>query len=250
MLRVLKAIEAPRWLTGLTPSAIANEPLPLGLLLDHSLFYPSCGFDDDPIRHFRGNIFSFVYCDYGHRLDEFMRALWFGGYNLLASRLVNENELPMRSWRPVDLSRTDGDPLRHRDHIKTPFCVWAVFERRPDRPITFGPDRFSLLFLCADGVAAFQALYVANAVAPKVVAVIQPGAAFGYNWTDFQSPTEIFARSVLENPGGQPDMLLFGDAWGHAESRWLEYQHFLRRYSKRRGGAVGVWAKNVTCGKK
>jgi hypothetical protein len=243
MLRVLKAIEAPRWLTNLTPSAITNEPFPLGLLLDNSLFYPSCGFDDDPIRHFGGNIFSFVYCDYGHRFDEFMRALWFGGYNLLASRLVNENELPMRSWRPVGLSRTDGDPLRHRDHIKAPFCVWAVFERRLDRPITFGPDRFSLLFLCADGVAAFQALYVANAVTPKVVAIIQPGAAFGGNWTDFNCPTQIFARSVLKNPGGQPDMLLFGDAWGNSKSSWAAYQHFLRRYSKSRGGAVGVWSK-------
>jgi len=73
-----------------------------------------------------------------------------------------------------------------------------------------GPVRFSLLFICSDGVDTFQALYVANRVAPKVVTVIQPGHAFGHNWTDFTDSEKVFARVVLANPAGQPDKVLYG----------------------------------------
>jgi hypothetical protein len=91
---------------------------------------------------------------------------------------------------------------------KKPYCSWSIFQLREDVPAIHGPPRFSLLYLCADGVAAFQALYYANSASPKAVAVIQPGTAFGGNWTDFEDPYEIFARTVLGNPKGNPQILL------------------------------------------
>ena len=91
---------------------------------------------------------------------------------------------------------------------KKPYCSWSIFQLREDVPAINGPPRFSLLYLCADGVAAFQALYYANSASPKAVAVIQPGTAFGGNWTDFEDPYEIFARTVLGNPKGSPQILL------------------------------------------
>ena len=91
---------------------------------------------------------------------------------------------------------------------KKPYCSWSIFQRGEDVPSIHGPPRFSLLYLCADGVAAFQALYYANSASPKAVAVIQPGTAFGGNWTDFENPSGIFADTVLGNPQGRPQILL------------------------------------------
>ncbi|MEI6599913.1 MAG: hypothetical protein WCN21_05540 [Comamonadaceae bacterium] len=253
MLRQLQAIEVPDWLTKLTPETIKNGPFPLRELLIDSLYYPSCGFDADPIKHFGGNVLSFVYVDYGHTRDALMSALRFSGYDLVGSRFVSEEELAPDGWRPLDLRPMDEDPLRYQAHIKTPFCLWAVFQRRSDRPITHGPMRFSLLYVCADGVATFLALYVTNLVAPKAIAVIQPGHAFGYNWTDFTNPGRIFARSVLENPAGLPEMLLYGGIgnccrdW-YREPCWPSYQVLVRRFRKTRSGAIGVWSRGRHCG--
>ena len=251
MLRQLRQIQMPLWLANLTPTAIVNDHFPLLKLLDESLYYPSCGFDSDPIRHFGGNIFSFVYVDYGLSRDVFINALHFRGYDRVASRFVSEKELAPDGWKPLELQSTDGDPMRYSDCIKAPFCLWSVFQRRNDVAVTHGPYRFSLLFVCADGVAAFQALYFANAIAPKVVAFIQPGDAFGFNWTSYSNPTQIFARSVLTNPGGQPEMLLYDgfelDRDFYGETCWPIYKYFVRRFRKTGSGTVGVWSRTSIC---
>jgi hypothetical protein len=248
MLRQLVRIETPAWLANLTAEAIKHDQFPLHELLKNSLYYPSCGFDADPIRHFGGNIFSFVYVDYGHTKEAFLDAMHFGGYNIVATRFVSKSELYPTGCQPLTLSRIDGDPQRYRDHIKEPFCVWAVFQLRSDSQLTGAPFRFSLLFVCADGVATFQGLYNANLIAPKVVAVIQPGESFGFNWTNFSDSEQIFARVVQENPAGQPEMLLYGgirrDWSAYSSPCWPTYKFLIRNYRKSFGGMIGVWSKN------
>ncbi len=58
MLLQLQTIEVPSWLTNLTPNAIMHAPLPLHDLLRESPYYPSSGFDGDPIKHLGGNVLS------------------------------------------------------------------------------------------------------------------------------------------------------------------------------------------------
>jgi len=256
MLRELPEISAPRWLTNVSATTITNEPFPLHDLLNDSLYYPSSGFDGDPVRHLAGNILSFIYADYGRRYDDFVRALktGFSGYDLLAARSVTERELTPRGWRPTLPTRLDGDPSQSRRWMKDPFCAWSVFRRCENVPDSHGPARFSLLYLCADGVAAFQALYVANSAVPKAVAVIQPGHGFGGNWTDFTSPKGIFAKTVLGNPSGQPKILLYGgidqrNFYRFRPSCWPDYQALVcfkdkaRHGSRGRHGTIGVWSK-------
>jgi hypothetical protein len=124
-----------------------------------------------------------------------------------------------------------------------------VFQLRSDSRLTGAPFRFSLLFVCADGVATFQGLYNANLIAPKVVAVIQPGYSFGCNWTNFNDPEQIFARLVLENPAGQPEMLLYGgisrDWSSYSSPCWPAYKFLIRNYRKSLGGFIGVWSKDL-----
>ena len=170
MIDQLPTLAFPEWLADLSPTVIENGTFPLLELLGDSLYYPSSGFDGDPVRYLAGNILSFVYVDYGHDRKEFMDVLQnpgFRGYDLLATRSVTEQELVPRGWRPAPPTPDDGDPSRHREWIKSPFCIWSVFSRGEAFPVDRGPRRFSLLYLCADGVAAFQALYVGTPWRPK-----------------------------------------------------------------------------------
>jgi hypothetical protein len=244
MLRQLHEIEAPSWLSNLTADSITQEPLPLRDLLHDSVYYPSCGFDADPIKHLGGSVFSFVYVDYGHSREAFMKALHFSGYDLVASRFVTEKELAPDGWMPLELRQEDGDPRRYRDYVKEQFCLWSVFQRRNNFGATHRPARFSLLFVCADGVSTFQTLFVANSIAPKVVAVIQPGHGFGHNWADYTDCTHIFGRLVLENPAGRPELLLFGGVGTrdfYRETCWPTYRNLVRLFYRNDGGSVGVW---------
>ena len=243
----LPIIDVPEWLSELSPDSMRSEsPFPLRKLLQDSLYYPASGFDGKPVKYLAGNILSFVYVDYGYSRGELINALknpGFRGYDLVAKRSVTEPELTPRSWRPTPPDPSDGNPACHRDWIKDPFCEWLVFERRKDVPVTHGPRRFSLVYLCADGVAAFQALYVANSIAPKAVAVIQPGHGFGMNYTNFEDPNKIFARSILGNPNGQPELLLCG-GWGepdnYREPCWPSYNQKIRFFSGP-DSSISVW---------
>ena len=250
MLPQLPEISIPKWLENLSTESIMDGRFPLREVLRSSLYYPSSGFDGDPVRYLAGNILSFIYVDYGYGDEEFMDALsahGFRGYDLLAVRFVTEEELTPRGWRPTPPNSADGDPPRasRRDQI-TPFCVWSVFQRHEDAWVGHGPFRFSLLYLCADGVAAFQALYTANSAVPKGVAIIQPGYGFGGNYTDFANPEHIFARSVLGNPSGQPKLLLYGGFGSrdlYRQSCWPNYPIQLCFVDKTGGGSIGIWSK-------
>ena len=122
-----------------------------------------------------------------------------------------------------------------------------MFDRKRDFSEDHGPTRFSLLYLCADGVAAFQALYIANSATPKAIAVIQPGHGFGGNWTDYTNPDRLFAKSVFQNPNGQPELLLYGgigEVDYYKEPCWPTFQSRICFLDKAGGGGIGVWAKH------
>jgi hypothetical protein len=249
MQQSLSTMSEPKWLSCISAARVAEAPFPLHDVLRDSLYYPSSGFDGDPVRHLAGNVLSFVYVDYGHRHEELDAALespGFSGYEIMARRDVTEQELTPCGWTPSLPISVDGEPSRFHDWIQEPFCTWIVMQRIDGIPSTHGPTRFSLLYLCADGVAAFQALYVANSVFPKFVAVIQPGQPFGGNWTNPEDQNQIFARSVLNNPAGVPEFLLYGGINRRGLYRrpcWEIYGEHICFLEKAGGGSIGVWRR-------
>lgn len=249
MIKELPAAQMPTWLAAIDPDTVNEVAFPLENILKDSLYYPSSGIDGDPIKYLSGNFFSFIYVDYGYAEDDVMRAFrssGFRGYDVLSIRSVTEKELTPNGWQPMPPGRGDGNPARYKAWIQKPFCSWTVFQRQSDFSEEHGPARFSLLYLCADGVAAFQALYIANKVSPKAVAVIQPGHAFGGNWTNYTDPNKIFGRSVLDSALRAPEFLLYG---GHGkrdfykEPCWPQYQTSLCFLAKAGSGTIGVWSK-------
>ena len=223
MIKQLPEILVPDWLAEITQSTITIDPFPLTQVLEDSLYYPSSGFDGDPVKYLSGNILSFIYVDYRHsqgELEDEILKRGFRGYECVATRSVTERELIPRGWNPRPLTNVEyelsgltieGVKSLYKDlSEKKHFCSWSIFQRGEDYTAIHGPSRFSYLYICAEGVAAFQALYLANSVSPKAVAVIQPGHKFGGNWTNFEDHKKIFARSVLGNPQGRPEILLYG----------------------------------------
>lgn len=246
MVARLPGVKSPGWLTKLSPDSIINGPFPLESILRTSLFYPASGFDSDPIRYLSGSARSFVYADYGRDRDEFMQALGgpeFHDFEVLAIREIEEAELAPLGWRLPTREFWDGVP--NPDDMKPPFFRWVVMEGLDDLTVNYEPRRISLLYLCIDGVKAYQTLYVERGLAPKVIAIIQPGYGFGGNYTDFQDPKRMLGRTVMGSPAGPPKFLLFGGIGERADYSspcWPGYEHFVKDYDKFDGGYVGIWA--------
>ena len=250
--QLLSLAAIPDWLVDLSPYSMTQGSFPLLDLLQNSLYYPASGLDGTPVKYLAGHFLSFVYVDYNLGHEEYMGALenpGVLGYDLVGCRSVTEQELAPRGWRPTPPTSYDGDPSRYLARVREPFCTWSVFQIRPDVPKWHGPFRFSLLYICADGVAAYQALYVANSLAPEAVAIIQPGLGFGGAWTDLTDPNKIFARSVLElNAGGRPKVLLYGGLARRKFYRkpcWPAYGRHVCTFSMKDDNRhISVWKKS------
>jgi hypothetical protein len=249
MIEQMTVMELPSWLMNVSPDTINQEPLPLHGILKDSLYYPGAGSDGKPVKWLAGNVYSFVYTDYGVSRSHFLSDLndgrrGFNGYQILAQRDVTMKELIPNGWTPMFPDSGHHGSNGWRQNPIQPFGIWTVMERLPELSLEHGPERFSLLYLCSEGVAAYQALYNSNRVKPKVLFLIQHG--FGGNWTDFHDPSEIFAQSVRANPAGMPDYLvgryksrLKGSIQG--ESHWPEDYPAPTLHYFWGGYGFGVW---------
>lgn len=246
MIDSLPERKMPKWLANVDTEN-QSSPFPLKEILKNSLYYPSSGLDGDPVKYLSGNIHSFVYVDYGigsDKLEAELNSPGFNGYHKILSRSITEKELTPNGWQPSLPSRHDGDPERDREYMEKPFATWSVFQRDDGLGSEHGAERFSLLYLCADGVAAFQALYLSNNCSPLGIAIIQPGYSMGGNWTDFTDPTKSLATTLLNNPVGKPKILLYGGIGKrdfYREPCWPQYSNHACFLEKKGGGSIGVW---------
>ena len=224
-------------LNELTPETIASGEFPVRALLYNSVYYPASAFDGGIIRDCNVNrkdwdVLSFVYVDYKETPRSLVETEMPRGYRLLGMRQLKEEELVPNGWTPQLPPSFDMEHYQHAvGHFanKRPFATWMVFERLPEFGEEHGPKRFSLLFLCADGVAAYQALYWTHDMHPRAIAIIQPGTGFGGNWTDFFKKDDPFYWTVSHNPAGMPECVYCG-YWSHhiatSASDTPEHIHF------------------------
>ena len=228
---------------------ILHEKLPLGDIVSESLYYPSSRFDGLPVKAMSKEVQRFVYVDYGPSEFELEAELadtqrGFIGYHIVASRTVRQDELAPPNWTPPPLQPRDGDPRRAiAPGQNRPFAKWAVLERNPDSGDHHGPSRFSLLYICGDGAATYDAVYTSNRYFAKYLAIIQPGHGFGFNYTDFENRSLILGRLVMDdNPAGKPEFLLFGglgEPAFYGKPCWPEFSQFVRILTP--NGTVRLW---------
>jgi hypothetical protein len=252
--KVVHRRPVPDWLT----TCNTDAPVPTSDLLKNSVYYPACGFDGRPVKYCGSFSHSFIYVDYGVSSERIVAELWrhysFGSYRIVGGRFVAKEELlgPHNWQTQLPIEAIDGNPRRYKNHVVEPFAYWAVFERATHLGDSHGPQRFSLLYIAGDGAATFQSLYYSNRLAPCLVAVIQPGEGFGYNWTNFYDSRQIFARSVLANPHGLPDYLLLGGNGADLDSQrsivWPGFSRLLKHWRPpdepmTYAGYLGLWTR-------
>lgn len=233
MIEQIEKIQMPDWLLK------KQFNFQVQTILKDSLYYPCSGLDGDPVKYFMGNVYSFFYVDYGVSREDFLNELkrrGFRGYHIIHQQTITQKDLTPNGWTIyIQPDKNEIDRLRlneefYRNWIKKPFCEWVIFERDEDKDDTYNPKMFSLLYLCADGIAAYQAIYLSNNIKPRMIAIIQPGTGFGGNWTDFRDRGKIFARSIFYKKELLPEYLING-GWGKDKDDYYKKPIF-KEYSE------------------
>jgi hypothetical protein len=245
------------WLINLTKEEIETGKFPLNDILHNSLYYPSCGFDGGVVKDCNTvasdlGIVSFIYCDYATGKDAFLEAQnTFLGYHLLGCRDVTHSELIPNGWNPILPPGIDKKQYMQYKADWKPFIMWSVFERDKSRDKSHGPDRFSILYLGGEGVATYNALYWTNNISARAIAIIQPGTAFGMNWTNFCDENGALAWMINNNPAGKPEIFYYGGYgtnydnfnWSNYKRKRIIENYYGNYYGK--SGEVGIWENSI-----
>ena len=167
-----------------------GEPFPRNAFFgSRVVYYPGAGDDGSAVRLFNSthSCHCFVYVDYavgqakveGSIGDPVRR---FRGYDPVVRLHLPEEALTPRGWRPRVLP---AEPPRMIFGRAQSFGLLVIFERQPGFVDSHGARRFAMIFLAADGFAAYEALFCRPPrSAPPFVVVIQDHG-FGGNYDRF-----------------------------------------------------------------
>jgi hypothetical protein len=229
----LPAIEAPEWLNAIS-NGRHHTVLPIENILVDSLYYPGCGLNGTPVKFLAGNVCSFVYADYGMHEQTFLSNLngngpncGFLGYKSILQREIHRGDIVPNGWSPPIIPQQERQirRLKEQEQRCQPFGHWSVWQRKPEYSESTGPYVFSFLFLGGEMSAVYQGLYCRLSIAPKILAIIQPGA-LGGEWEHAGADDSFFKTVVKSNRAGLPEYLIYG-GYGRGFYEvpcWSEYQ--------------------------
>jgi hypothetical protein len=202
-------------LGSLTKTDIEKGSLPLQEILSDSVFYPACGLDGELIRLYnhlyKPDVPSYVYCDWGVQKEDFLNALpAITGYQVFAQRELSKKDLCPNGWKPS--APASIDPARYAQMkqmiASDPYSFWVIFEREEAYDDAHGPSRFSLLYVCGEASATYQALYASNNTHANTIALIRPGTGFGGNFERFYDDSSGLFEVISGNPHGSPRLII------------------------------------------
>jgi hypothetical protein len=150
------------------------------------VYYPGSGTDGQPVKLFGSThcAHTFVYADYGVTQARLQAELChpthrFLGYHTLARVELAEGDLAPGGWVP-HIDSEDGKADRHR---LAGFL--NVLERDRELGDAHGARRLAILFLVADGIAAYDTLFCQSPNIPTPFVVVVQDHSFGGNYTRF-----------------------------------------------------------------
>jgi hypothetical protein len=168
------------------------------------IYYPGCGTDGQPVQLFGGASAAhcFVYVDSGMEADVMAAELAahpFRGYDLLEKVRLSSEDLAPNGWRPVERLPNVFPTIK-------PYGFLQVLQRQTGYGPEYGPERLAVLFLGAEGVAAYDAIFCQAAVrTPEPFAVVAQNHG---------SPTYFGGGEILERVAMRaltmPELLLVG----------------------------------------
>ncbi len=177
----------PRWLARLESE---QQFSPKSFLNSRIAFYPGSGFDGHLVKVFGSThvVHCFVYADYGvsdtalkRELDDPQRG--FRGYHSLARIDLEERDLLPTGWVPHVTQdeakyRASGTSTYHR------FGFIEILERDANLDDDHGAKRLAIMFLGADGVAVYDALFCQRPGTAPFAMLLQDHG-FGGNYSHF-----------------------------------------------------------------
>ncbi len=182
--------EVPSWLKGFKSgdSFSRND-----FFSSRVVYYPGSGEDGHPVKLFATAHFAhcFVYVDYGLSQARLESALEdplnkFLGYKTISRIQISENNLVPAGWVPhVEMHEVNRFRNRLGRVAESPFCFLEILEREEGRDEDHGPARLAILFLGADGIASYDALFCQNtSEGPPFLLVLQDHG-FSGNYSPF-----------------------------------------------------------------
>ena len=201
----------PAWLAGFQKGDSFDRE---AFFASRIVFYPGYGDDGQPVRLFgaAGAAHVFVMADYGVERSRLLEKLdsedeSFKGYDLLDLLDMKERDLVPAGWRPTLSIETRRQPQTTM-WSGSPYGFVAIFVRQEAFDPSHGPDRFSVLFLGADGIATYDALFCQHGRRIEPFGMILQDHGFGGNYSSFGAGgllhqiaerANVFPRFILVN---------------------------------------------------
>jgi hypothetical protein len=180
------------------------------------VYYPGSGFDGQPVEMF-GSTHSahcFVYADYGVQQDAIRNQLndprhGFRGYETFCRIELTERDLVPNGWKAHITAGERRQANTCRAPIKDqPYGLVEILTRKAGFDETHGAKKLAILFLGADGVATYDALFCQQTARPPF-AIVLPNQGFGGNYTAFGR--DGLLAKIAERTKTFPELLLCAD---------------------------------------
>jgi len=206
----------PDWLS---KHKIGDIPKMREFLKSRVVFYPGSGSDGQPIELMGSTRFShsFIYVDYGRDRQSIVRSLEYRDYWLKGYALFDRFDFPERELTPFGwtshLNIQEIDPESDRFAVGEPFGFMQLLVREKDFEESHGPERLAILFLHADGVETYDAIFCQTGATPPFAMVIQDHG-MGGQYTPFGESGLL--KLLATNADRLPEYLLIAsntEAW-------------------------------------
>ena len=187
----------PEWLAnynGWDRSAATN------FMKSRTVFYPGGREDGHPFRVFGAShaAHCFLYADYGITKETVLASLApnsplrLKGYRLAFQQDLTETDLSPGGWQshiePSDWTNANQGWVKDwmRGYGVQPYGVLCIFDRETQYGNDHGPKRLALIYLGADGIATYDALYCQTGCRAPYGLLLQDHG-FGGNYNEFGS---------------------------------------------------------------
>ena len=212
--------EIPFWIREFKSSDLFD---PQAFFASRVVFYPGCGSDGHAVKLFNssGAAHCYLMVDYGvseNALEENLNSHGFIGYKIIHDSPLKQADFNNR-WQPhLQLDESQRHSLRHFAKPILPFGRFLVFERLAEFGPEHGAERFAVVFLCADGIATYDALFCQPDSPPAPYCVLIHDHGFGGNYNRF-GRGGLLERLHLEHARSAPEWLLV-----HGDAAWRGYE--------------------------
>jgi hypothetical protein len=207
--------ELPNWLAQHRPGDRFDRN---AFFSSHVVFYPGSGTDGHPVQLFGSthSAHTFIYADYGVTADRVKQELApdgnpFAGYRTLDFIQLQMHDLTPQGWTP------HAGPQDYRFVSTEPYGFVEILERTENKDDQHGPRRLALLFLGADGIATYDALFCQGDSTPAPLAVLIEDYGFGGQYPDGKFGRPGLLERIARQCAVMPRWLLVAEncePWG------------------------------------